>query len=338
MTLASARSQTYTPLEIIVVDDGSTDGTREIAEGAARVDKRVRVVHQRNAGVAAARNRGIAEAHGEYVAPLDADDIWHPRNIELQVEALKAAGPDAALSYAWYVSIDEHGRLRGSGRQNRLRASHQVLASLMTGNFIGNGSSVVMRRSRVESVGGYDSSLRARGGEGFEDHALYLALAERWNFAVVPQYLIAYRRHAAAMSRDSRRMSRSGALVLADLRLRRPDLRGYRLGRCQSVYYREVMAAVVRKREWNQLPVVLSCAAREGGAWCLLDLITRRVPERVVNHWLYRLRQHMNRAKVDQPNVDVFWPMESNVPTPLPETNMEDARSTASAMQLKSVT
>jgi len=123
----------------------------------------------------------------------------------------------------------------------------------MAGNFIGNGSSTVMKRSKVESVGGYDSSLRARGGEGFEDHALYLALAERWNFAVVPQYLIAYRRHAAAMSRNSQSMARSGALVLADLRLRRPDLRGYRLGRCQAVRYREILASTVYRREWGKL-------------------------------------------------------------------------------------
>jgi glycosyltransferase involved in cell wall biosynthesis len=335
MTLAYARAQTYKDLEIIVVDDGSTDSTLEIAEEAAKADHRVRVVYQRNAGVAAARNRGIVEAHGDYVAPLDADDIWHPRNIALQVEALKAAGPDAALSYAWFVSIDERGRLRGPGRQNRLRASHQVLPSLMVGNFIGNGSSVVMRRTRVESVGGYDPSLRARGGEGFEDHALYLALAERWNFAFVPQYLIAYRRHNAAMSCDSRSMARSGALVLADLRLRRQDLRGYRLGRCHAAYYRELLAAAVRNREWSKLPAVLSCAAREGGAWCVLDLISRRVPDRIVDHWLYRLRTH--RAKASPAPVDVFWPRENDAPASPPAGHVEEAHSTASEMELKTV-
>ena len=75
MTLASARAQTYADLEIIVVDDGSTDATREIAEAVAQVDKRVRVVHQRNAGVAAARNRGIAEARGDYVILLNNDAV-----------------------------------------------------------------------------------------------------------------------------------------------------------------------------------------------------------------------------------------------------------------------
>lgn len=337
ITLSSARAQTYPDLEIIVVNDGSTDATPEIAEAVAEVDKRVRVIHQRNCGVAAARNRGIVEARGRYVAPLDADDIWHPQNIALQVEALRAAGPDTALSYAWYVSIDEHGRFRSSGRQNRLCASREVVAALMPGNFIGNGSSVVMRRTQVESVGGYDSSLRARGGEGYEDHALYLALAERWNFTVVPQYLIAYRYHAAAMSRDTRSMVRSGALVLADLRRRRPDLCGYRLGRCQGNYYQEILAAMVRGREWSKLPATLSCVAREGGAWCILDLITRRIPKKLVDHWLRRLRRHpANLPKIRQSPVNVFWLVTDPAPEVGRETALEDARSSANSTPQKS--
>jgi len=336
-TLSSARVQTYSNIEIIVVDDGSTDATPEIAEAAARVDKRVRVIHQRNAGVAAARNRGIAEARGDYVAPLDADDIWHPRNVALQVEALRAAGPGAALSYAWFVSIDQYGRFLGFCRSNRLCLSREVVFGLMAGNFIGNGSSTVMRRSRVEAVGGYDPSLRTRGGEGCEDYALHLALAERWNFMVVPQHLIAYRRHAAAMSRDSGRMARSAAIVLAELRRRRADLRGYRLGRCQAVYFREILAAAVRNRDWSKMSAIISCAAREGGAWCMLDLIGRQLPMRVADHWWYRLRRRRPAKTAIHPSVDVFWPIESSLLTPLAETHVGDTRPPAAAMPLKSV-
>ncbi|HEV2246245.1 MAG TPA: glycosyltransferase family 2 protein [Terriglobia bacterium] len=337
MTLSSARAQTYPNIEIIVVDDGSTDATPEIAEAAARADKRVRVIHQRNAGVAAARNRGIAEARGEYVAPLDADDIWHPRNIALQVEALSAAGPGAGLSYAWFVSIDQYGRFLGFGRSSRLCLSRELVFGLMAGNFIGNGSSTVMRRSRVEAAGGYDSSLRTRGGEGCEDYALHLALAERWNFAVVPQHLIAYRRHAAAMSRDSGRMARSGAIVLAELRRRRADLRGYRLGRCQAVYYQEILATAVRNHDWSSLPGIISSAAREGGAWCMLDLIGCQLPVRFANHWLHKLHRQRPSKQAGLPSVDVFWPMESSIPGSLPETHVADTRPPAAAMPLKSI-
>jgi glycosyltransferase involved in cell wall biosynthesis len=338
MTLSSARAQTYPNIEIIVIDDGSADATPEIAEAAARVDKRVRVIHQRNAGVAAARNRGIAEALGDYVAPLDADDVWHPRNVALQVEALRAAGPGAALSYAWFVSIDQHGRFLGFGRSNRLSLRREVVLGLMAGNFIGNGSSTVMRRSSVEAVGGYDASLRTRAAEGCEDHALHLALAESWNFAVVPQYLVAYRRHAAAMSRDSARMARSGAIVLAELRRRRPDLRGCRLAGCQAVYYRELLATAVYNHDWNKLPGLISCAAREGGAWCMIDLIGRQLPMRVADHGLNKLRRRSPPKKSSHPSLDVFWPIESSMPTALAETHVGDTRPPAATMPLKSAT
>lgn len=337
MTLSSARAQTYANIEIIVVDDGSTDATPEMAEAAAHVDQRVRVVHQRNAGVAAARNRGIAEARGDYVAPLDADDIWHPRNLDLQMEALRAAGSETALSYAWFVSIDQYGRFLGLGRSNRLRLSREVVFGLMAGNFIGNGSSTVMRRSMVEAAGGYDPSLRARGAEGCEDHGLHLALAERWNFAVVPQYLVAYRRHAAAMSRDSARMVRSGAIVLAELRRRRTDLRGYRMGRCQAVYHREILAAAVRNQDWSKLPGLTSCAAREGGAWCLLDLIGRQLPIRLADHCLHRLSRRRPSKQASHPSLDAFWAIESPIATPLPEAQVGDTRPPAAAMPLKSI-
>ncbi|HEX5412397.1 MAG TPA: glycosyltransferase [Terriglobia bacterium] len=336
MALSSARAQTYPNIEIIVVDDGSTDATADIAEAAARVDNRIRVVRQRNAGVAAARNRGIAEARGDFIAPLDSDDVWHPRNISLQMEALVAAGPRAALSYAWFVSIDQHGRLLGPGHCNRHCLSQEVVAALMAGNFIGNGSSTVMRRSMVVAAGGYDPSLRVRDAEGCEDHALHLALAEHWNFTFVPQYLIAYRRHATAMSRNSVRMARSEAIVLAELRQRRADLRGYRLGRCQAVYYRELLATAVHNHDWNKLPSLISCAAREGGAWCMLDLFGRQTPMRIVDHWLYKLRRQRPSTMASHPTLEVFWPIENSISTPLPEAHVGDTRPAAAAIPLKS--
>ena len=97
-TLLSARAQIYTDLEIIIVNDGSTDETADIVESMAKTDKRIRVVYQTNSGLAAARNRGIAEARGDYIAPLDADDLWHPQNIARQIEAIMGGGPRVAVS------------------------------------------------------------------------------------------------------------------------------------------------------------------------------------------------------------------------------------------------
>lgn len=236
-TLNSARRQTYPGLEIIVVDDGSTDATMAIVEAAALEDSRVRYIQQANQGVAAARNRGLAEARGTYIAPLDADDLWHPGNIRLQVAALERAGLCAALSYAWHIQIDEAGRALRLGRRLRVQRGNDALALMIAFNFIGNGSSTVMRRDCVAAIGGYDTTLRARGAEGSEDRALYIALAERWNFAVVPYFLVGYRKHRTAMSANRSRMDQSSDLVLLDLRERRPDLPNKWFNNAQSRRY-----------------------------------------------------------------------------------------------------
>src|SRR5690606_28828030 len=93
--LESALAQTYPQLEIIVIDDGSTDGTRALAEGYAAHDKRIRVVPVANGGVAAARNLGTSMAATPYVAYLDADDLWHPEKISRQVSALAFHGHES---------------------------------------------------------------------------------------------------------------------------------------------------------------------------------------------------------------------------------------------------
>src|SRR5438045_2856629 len=77
-TLDSIRAQTHTNLEVLVIDDGSTDATAKIVQRHASVDPRIRLIRQSNEGVAAPRNRGIAEARGEYLAPIDADALWRP--------------------------------------------------------------------------------------------------------------------------------------------------------------------------------------------------------------------------------------------------------------------
>jgi glycosyltransferase involved in cell wall biosynthesis len=214
-TLHSVRAQTYRHLEIIVVDDGSRDATAVIAERHAAEDPRVRLIIQANAGVAAARNRGIAAATGELIAPIDADDLWRPQKIEQQVAALRAGGPAVALVYTWSARIDANSRIldQSPGARHAGTVTYQICRS----NFIGNGSAVLMRKSAVEEAGQYDPSLRARSAEGVEDWLLYFRIATRHQFAVVPDHLTGYRFLPTSMSANIGKMLKGHDIVAAEM-------------------------------------------------------------------------------------------------------------------------
>ena len=107
-TIRSVQSQTFGDWELIVVDDGSTDATRDIVTRLAGADPRIRLVAGRGrGGPAAARNRGIEEARGRYLAFLDGDDLWLPHKLEHQIEFMRAR--DAVFSFTSYSMIDEGG-------------------------------------------------------------------------------------------------------------------------------------------------------------------------------------------------------------------------------------
>ena len=221
-TLRSILAQTYQQLEILVVDDGSRDGTFELAKEYGLSDPRIRVLRQENGGVARARNHGVREARGSYVAPIDADDLWHPRKIELQVQAIGTLPMGLGVAYNWYAAIDGNDVIFGHSRP--VLHEGDVFEAMVKENFIGNGSTPLMPRTEVLACGGYDAGLRDQGAEGCEDLKLYLALAARLPFALVPDFLTGYRFTAGNMSSNATRMLKSHALVMADIKRRHPAL------------------------------------------------------------------------------------------------------------------
>jgi glycosyltransferase involved in cell wall biosynthesis len=233
-TLKSVSAQRYDWVEVIVVDDGSTDLSAKVVEQHQRDDARIRLVQQAQQGLAAARNRGIAEAKGEYVAPIDADDLWHPDNLTKQVAALERSG--ASLSYAFSVRVDVDDLLLPSKRP--VSRTQLDFATLLRDNLIGNGSAAVFRRRALESIGGYDESLRQRDAEGAEDWKATLLLTAEVPAVVVPEYLVAYRISASSMSRsDPLRQLRATLAVLDDVRYAVPNLpeSAYRGARTRSI-------------------------------------------------------------------------------------------------------
>lgn len=212
-TLASVFAQTFAPFEVILVDDGSTDA---LDAAIAPYRARLTVVRQPNAGLAAARNRGIAAARADLVAPLDADDLWHPDFLAALVTALDAA-PAAPFAFADSFRIDEADRLLPELALPR--PPRHDFAGLISLNSVGNGSAAVFRRAPLLAAGGYDSSLRDRAAQGAEDWKLLVTLAAAGEPVRVGRRLVAYRLTRAGMSqaRPHRQLAAIEA-VIGDLR------------------------------------------------------------------------------------------------------------------------
>ena len=286
-TLLSVCTQTYESLEIIVVDDGSADSTAQIVERHMRADSRITLIrHPTNRGVAAARNTAIAAGKGELIAPVDADDLWHPLKIEKQVAAMRRGGRKVGLVYTWSALLD--GQSRVTALAGQYFHEGNVLTSLCAFNMVGNGSSPLMRAEAVRQAGGYDASLVCLNAQGCEDWALYLAIAERFEFAVVAEYLTGYRRLPTSMSSDFGQMWRSFSMVEEKARARRPDL-----GR----YLREGLANMCCSA-YRQAKAARS--DREARAY--LQRLIFRMPYYALKIFFYRpLRQAIRRQVAMQP-------------------------------------
>ena len=197
--IESALAQTAAPLEIIVVDDGSTDETPEVL---ASFGDRIRTFRTQNQGAAAARNFGVAQARGEYIAFLDADDLWRSDKLELQL-ACFAADPGIGLVHCAHTMFSEHGSEEGSD-EPRIDGMEGWVARdllLLRQHVINPGSSIVIPRRIFDEVGGFDTTLRVS-----EDWDLCYRIATRYRIGYVPQTLFRYREHSRGLHYNVRWM------------------------------------------------------------------------------------------------------------------------------------
>lgn len=281
-TLDSVIAQTYRQLEIIVVDDGSKDSTLEIVRRYAAQDARFTVIAAANAGVATARNRGIEAGHGEFVAPVDADDLWHPEKIEKQVKALVAAGPSVAFVYSPARIIDADDRVIGTTRCLGVRGStvHQHLYL----NYVGNGSALLARRSVLLELGGYARALQDCKAHGCEDMLLQLRMAVRHQVEVVPEYLVGYRHIDGNMSSNHQRMLRSYRLMLAMFAAENPEVVGPGYAWGEASYLHSLFRKSVLGRNWEQARFMLKAAAvidPVGTGWYVVELAWNQLMKRL---------------------------------------------------------
>jgi len=191
----SVLRQSFTDFELIVIDDGSSDATAAIA--ASLQDARLQVLSFENKGLAASRNRGIRRAAGTLIAFLDADDLWTPDKLRSQVETFRQH-PDAALVYSWTDCIDDHNRFLRHG--SHVYAEGDVYRTLLSRNFMDNGSAPMVRKRAFDEVGLFDESYRAG-----EDWDMWLRLADRYPFACVPSVQVLYRIRSNSLMSDVER-------------------------------------------------------------------------------------------------------------------------------------
>ncbi len=168
----SVVQQTYPAEEIIIVDDGSTDGTPPVARSLQEKYRCVRYLPQKNGGVSSARNLGIGQASGEWIAFLDADDTWDPRKLETQIRALTNA-PDCCASY---TGMWAHDLISGGVTVYRAKTYDSLLERLRHGNCGIGASSLMVRKSILVEIGGFDPIL-----DGVEDWDLVFRLLMRGN-------------------------------------------------------------------------------------------------------------------------------------------------------------
>lgn len=188
--IKSVLNQTYKKFELLIIDDGSTDNTKELC--ANYPDPRVKYFYQENTGVSVARNNGIQKSSGEFICFLDDDDMWLEEKLEKQIKLSQKK--DFGLSFTSLEIISQDGQRTGAvGGKN---ATGNVFEEMLVANLVNCTSSVMVPRGVLEEIGFFKEHLAYA-----EDYDLWLRIAKKYPLHSIPEVLVLYRKHENNVSK-----------------------------------------------------------------------------------------------------------------------------------------
>lgn len=246
----SVLAQTFDDFEIIVIDDGSTDDTETVM---SRYLSPVRYVRQANGGVSRARNRGIEESRGRYVAFLDADDTWLPNKLEKQMEAIRKQ-PSCRACYSAFIAVNSD--LTPIGTNRGLQRDIALKDLLLSGNVVGSICTVIVERALLDCTGGFDSALSQCA-----DWDMWVRVAAETDFLYIDEPLVTYRQHDANMSRNAPLLERDSLLVL-EKGFRLPNLSEPMKSRQREAFARNYMVLAGTYFHAHMYADFVRCATR----------------------------------------------------------------------------
>jgi len=263
----SALQQSYPNIDVIVVDDGSTDNTQAIL---AEYGDTIRNIKQRNQGASAARNHGISEAHGDYIAFLDADDYYLPGNISTKVEYL-VSHPEYQWCYSDWAWVDEQGTIAGYGHEPKQSMAHYKLQGDVFSDVLGGlrlGTNVFLfRRSILLHAGGFDEQLTT-----LEDYDLFLRISRDFPIGYIDQALCHIYAHSGSLGMGTSKQKGYYNRWLLNQKLSRnfpeetAEDKGFR--RVQADLYRN-LAAIALSRNCFRRARILLCTSLRYSKWQL---------------------------------------------------------------------
>lgn len=202
-TIDSALEQTFTDREIIVVDDGSSDGTKDLLY--EKYGSSIKILRQDNQGPAAARNTGIRESQGNYLAFLDSDDIWLPETVETLIKEFSSEYKPG-LVYCGILKIFKDDR---TAIETIPEKKGMIYDQLLEGNFIGGSSNVLVKKDCLTNVGLFNGDCSPA-----EDYDLWLRIAKKYPVQYVPKTLVNYLVHPDGISQDLDKMEKAEKKIL----------------------------------------------------------------------------------------------------------------------------